>query len=1081
MKVKFSFFAFAAVLLLASLAQAQIFRGSISGSVYDSTGAAVPGVTIQLLENSTGTTSSTTSTSAGTFTFPDLMVGAYTITVTQAGFATQKINNVMVEVGKATNIPITLTVAAVTEKVEVSATAATLETQQTALNSVVNTQAVQEIPLNGRDYTQLLMLTTGFNRASSQNGNRSDENNWQLDGADNNDMWHNAQAFNQGSISGVAGVLVPIDSIDQFTQQSVGGADFGRNPGSVVDVVIKAGGNQIHGSAYYFNRNEAFAITNPFSAPGSNPMLRNYNTGGSIGGPIKKDKVFLFLGFEKQLLKTPNNIIATVPSQAWIDQVKPLMAKYGVSPNPVMLNFLYDAYPWSQISGAPAVTANYVSNSVNNEGSNNWVGRIDYNFNDRNRFFLRSIVGDGDADAYDGSVFGAYYQAVPSRQENHALVWTSTITNRLVNQLLLGYNFFLQNFDDANHSLDPNSFGMITNGTPGTPATSITGFTYAGAGVTPDLGRTDRTAHVTDDLTYTHGAHTMKFGGEFRHQTLWVHYLSGQRGSFSFLGTSGPWYNPTPPAGQPNLDPSFTTNDASFADFLGGYLGTSLGAISTGNPTRWWHMLTGSAYFADSWQMKPTLNLSFGVRYEYNTPWYDPTHQISTWSPNFSTSLTPPSIAFPGQPGSPISSLYRGDPHEFAPRLGFAWTPKRGGKTVIRGAWGVYYDVLQGHLFVDNSGGTAANSGASRNPGGASPVFNVTNPTPEIIQSGVPIWGSNASGLEPPWGLWAVDQNLRPPYTQNFSINVQQQLTPHTILQVGYVGSQGRKEGVTTNINQPYASPTPYANIQAARPFYAEYPEYAGITWYATAGSSHYNSIQISLRNTSWRGLTGQISYTISHAMDDMSSARNNHPADSHNLAGDWGNADFDTPQAMSGYVVYEFRQFGHSMPRLTQGWEVSSYFAADAGFPFSAESSLDRSNTEQYSDRANLVGSPFTGVTSCGIISSCGVQYFNPAAFTYATPGTFGNTKRNQFRQFGYHDLDFALIKNTKITERVNFQLRFELFNLFNILNLGCLDAGVPDGNFGRAECTLSTGNGAPGIGPGEPFNMQIGLKLKW
>ena len=205
----------------------------------------------------------------------------------------------MVEVGKATNIPITLTVAAVTEKVEVSATAASLETQQTALNSVVNTQAVQEIPLNGRDYTQLLQLTTGYNRAGSQNGNRGDENNWQLDGVDNNDMWHNAMAFNQGSISGVAGVLVPIDAIDQFTQQSVGGADFGRNPGSVVDVVIKSGGNQIHGSAYYFNRNEAFAAINPFSPPGANPELRNYNAGGSIGGRDQEGQGIPVFGLRK--------------------------------------------------------------------------------------------------------------------------------------------------------------------------------------------------------------------------------------------------------------------------------------------------------------------------------------------------------------------------------------------------------------------------------------------------------------------------------------------------------------------------------------------------------------------------------------------------------------------------------------------------------------------------------------------------------------------------------------------------------------------------------------------------------------
>ncbi len=1079
MKLKSSYYACAAVLLLASLAQAQIFRGSIAGSVYDSTGAAVPGVTIQLLENSTGTTSSTVSTSAGTFVFPDLMVGTYTITVTQAGFATQKLDNVTVEVGKATNIPITLTLATVTQNVEVSATAASLETQQTSLNSVVNTTAVTEIPLNGRDYTQLLQLTTGYNRAGSQNGNRGDENNWQLDGVDNNDLWGGgANAFNQGSISGVAGVLVPIDAIDQFTQQSVGGADFGRNPGSVVDVVIKSGGNQIHGSAYYFNRNEAFAATSPFAAPGSNPMLRNYNAGGSVGGAIKKDKAFLFLAFEKMKLQTPNNILASAPSQAWVTDVSAKMATYGVQPNSAMINYLHGAWPWSTIQGLPAASANYVSNDNNLEGSNNFVGRIDYNVTPKNRFFVRSIVGTGDATAYSGVVYGQYFQAVPSRQENHAAVLTSTLTNRLVNQALFGYNYFLQNFDDANHGAHPCAdWGFCTGGTAeGTPISTITGFNYGGVGSTPEPGRTDITWHITDDLVYTLGAHTFKFGGEFRNQTLWVHYLWNARGTFNFDGTAGPWYTTTGA-----LDPNFSPTEAAFADFLGGYIKTDYGTFATGIPTRTWHSKSMSGYFADNWQMKPTLSVNYGVRWDYNEPYYDPTHDASTWSPSFPTSLNPPGLAFPGEAGSPISSLYPADYHSFGPRVGFAWTPKRGGKTVIRGGWGVYFNQLGNALFVDTAGGPSTGRGASRNPGGGNPVFNVTNPATTIVQPGVPIFGSTAAGLTPPWTLWSVDQTLRTPYTENFSLNVQQQLTSHTILQIGYVGNTARKQALNVNANAPYASVTPYANFQAARPYYSTYPMYSGITWLETAGSGYYNGLQVSLRNTSWKGLTGQVSYTLSRARDDISGDRGAYPPDSHNLGSNWGLSDYDTPQALSGYLVYDLPQFGHSMPRLTQGWELSSYFAADAGFPFTPMSGVDNSHSGQLEDHADLVGSPFSGVTQCGTIVSCGVQYFNPAAFTGNAAGTFGNVKRNQYRSFGYHDIDLALIKNTKITERLTWQLRFEMFNILNILNLGCLDASVPDGNFGRGECTLSTGNGAPGIGPGEPFNMQIAMKLKW
>jgi hypothetical protein len=367
-----------------------------------------------------------------------------------------------------------------------------------------------------------------------------------------------------------------------------------------------------------------------------------------------------------------------------------------------------------------------------------------------------------------------------------------------------------------------------------------------------------------------------------------------------------------------------------------------------------------------------------------------------------------------------------------------------------------------------------------RNPGGANPVFNITNPALVIVQNNVPIFGSTPLPA-PPWGLWTVDQGYRTPYTQNYSLNVQQQLTSHTILQVGYVGSAAQKQPININANQPLASPTAYASFEAARPYHSAYPMYSGITEMMSAGNAHYNSVQVSLRNTVWKGLTGQISYTLSRARDDMSSVRNNFPADSHNLRGDWGLSDFDTPQAMSGYLVYDLPQLGHSLPRLTSGWELSVYSAMDAGFPFSVSSGQDNSNTKQGKDRANQVGNPFSGVTQPGAIYTYGVQFFNPAAFAENLPGTFGTTKRNQFRGPGYHDVDFALIKNTKITEKFTGQLRFELFNVFNILNLGCLDAGVPDGAFGRAGCTLSNGNGAPGIGPGEPFNMQIALKLKW
>jgi hypothetical protein len=239
----------------------------------------------------------------------------------------------------------------------------------------------------------------------------------------------------------------------------------------------------------------------------------------------------------------------------------------------------------------------------------------------------------------------------------------------------------------------------------------------------------------------------------------------------------------------------------------------------------------------------------------------------------------------------------------------------------------------------------------------------------------------------------------------------------------------------------------------------------------------------VSLRNTSWKGLTGQLAYTFAHAYDDQSAARNAWPADSNNFQGDWGNADFDTRHNLSGYLLYDVPQIGHSLPKLTKGWEVSSFWSYDSSFPFTVTSGVDNSNTGQLNDRADQVGNPFSGVTQPGtILQAGGIAFFNPAAFTVNAPGTFGNTKRNQFYGPSFKTVDFSVIKNTAITERFKLQLRIEMFNIFNILNLAPPDAGASDGSaFGISGTTRGTNNGSPGIGSGEPFNVQVALKLTW
>jgi len=1067
-------------LLLSAEAVGQTSRGGISGTVEDKSGAVVPDANVQIEQRGTGLKLSAPTTGGGIFSFVDLPVGFYTVTVSHPGFQTQKINDLEVQVGRISSLTVTLDVAQANETVEVAAATATIETSESALNAVVGARSIQEIPLNGRDYRQLLQLTPGFNQASSMNGNRPNQNNWQIDGVDNNDFWHNSEAVNQGSISGIAGVLLPIDAIEEFNQQSIGSADYGRNPGSMVNVAIKTGTNDFHGSLYYFHRNDAFAKASPFTDYGK---LRNHNYGGSIGGPIWKDKAFFFFTFEAQRFIAGNSQLATVPSNAWVARAEARLSARGIAPNPVMVSLLGALWP-SVIKSAPATTDNFSSHANNNYRSNNGVARVDYSFNDKERLFVRGIVGSGDATAFAGSVYQDYFQAVPSRQQNWAAVLNSTFSVRLTNQFLFGVNYFLQNFDDSNHTQDVVALGFNTGATSaslGAPNIELNGFNNGGVGETPNLGRTDTTWHLTDDLSYTFGRHALKFGGEFRRAKLFVHYLRDMRGLFLFDGSAVTAVNPGVAWGG-------NQEENSLADFLAGYIGKENGTIATGDPRRDYYVNSFSWHAQDSWQVTPRFNFNYGLRWDYNGPMYEPKHTISTFLPS-----APNGLAFPPQT---LDRLYPRDLNNFAPRLGFAFTPTRGGKTVIRGAWGIYYDVPNGNLIIDNRA-SPGGRGVARNPGGSNPVFSVTNQAPISVVQGQPIFGSSTP--QPPFGVYGINQNLRSPYVQNFSLNVQHQLTPRIVAQAGYVGSQGRKLIVTRNINQPAPSvTTPNPN---PKPFASQFPNFSGITQISSAANSQFNSMQLSVRATSWHGLSAQLAYTLGHARDEFSFARNNRPTDNFNLKADYGNADFDTRHNVSANLIYDVPQLGHSLPRLTNGWELASLWAYNSGFPFTvyAQTGSDNSHTGNKKDRADLIGNPFSGVVQPAGGISQGVQWINPAAFpkqcptcnpvSYANaPGTFGNSKRNQFYGPHFKTMDFSVIKNTPITERVKTQFRVEMFNLFNVLNLaqpGGNALGGPSsmcvcdgGSFGLLSGTVHSGD-APGIGGGEPFNVQFALKI--
>src|SRR5690348_833241 len=294
---------------LAIAANAQTFRGAINGTVTDPSGGVVPNATVKATETTTGIDHTTTTTSDGVFAFQDIPLGFYKVTVTAQGFPAYTVDKVEVVAGTIYTLNVKLSLQQQTTTVEVSAAALTLDTTTQTQNMTIASDIVQDVPLNGRDFTQLIATAPGYGGYSvggfgSLNGSRANGMNWRIDGVDNNDFWHNIPAVNQGGVSGIAGVVLPIDSIEEFSSQTQSGAEAGRNAGGTVNLVLKSGTNSLHGSAYYYNRNEFYGAHSPFFIPTASnpraPKLRNQNYGLSVGGPVIKNKTFFFVAYEKQ-------------------------------------------------------------------------------------------------------------------------------------------------------------------------------------------------------------------------------------------------------------------------------------------------------------------------------------------------------------------------------------------------------------------------------------------------------------------------------------------------------------------------------------------------------------------------------------------------------------------------------------------------------------------------------------------------------------------------------------------------------------------------------------------------------------
>jgi hypothetical protein len=1045
----------------------QTFRGSINGTVTDQSGAALAGAAVKATDMGTGIVLTTITTAEGQYSFQDLPLGTYQVAVTAAGFTPVTVDKIPVTAGAIYTLPVTLKVGQQATAVEVSAAAITVDTTTVTQNDTIPDAALQDLPMNGRDFSQLIAIAPGYAGYSvggygSLNGTRANQMNWQIDGTDNNDFWHNIPAVNQGGVSGIAGVVMPLDAIDEFSAQTQSNAEGGRNAGGTINLTIKSGTNELHGTAYYYNRNEFYAAQSPFFVPTPDfpkaPPLRNENYGMSVGFPIIKDKFFFFGAFEKQQYIFGLTGLSTEPSTAWVSQAESVLKQYNVPVNPLSQTLLSTLWP-SSILGLPATLDNYFATVPGTGYSLNGVVKIDYNFNAKNHFSVHWFAGEGSqtqppgaslALATASSNLGYYFEVAPLHVQNYSAVLNSVFTEKLANQLLFGISYFNQVFHDSNNSFDSQALGLYTspdatiNGKPimGAPNIQIAGFDQVG--ITPPEGRSDPTGHLTDILSYVKGKHQFRFGAEVRQGRVDEFYHRRSLGSFSFDGTQGPWAGNT----------AVSSNVLALADYLAGFVSTS--DIAVGDPERFVRS-NGFDFFAqDDWQVTRNLNVNLGLRYDYMGPLYSPNQDLAVFIPGEGLKVQ----------GNGLNRIFPPDRNNFGPRLGFAYNPTSKNDLVVRGGVGVFYDQINMNPFLDYRGDGA--DGLQDNPIGPKPVdnYSLSNYTwqaNQYIFPGIntcPTLSGCGSSL---YNVYSVNQDFRTPYYFNYSLNIEKGLGNALVWQVGYVGSLGRKTSVMLNLNQNGS-------------YNGEYPNVGSIYQLNSIGNSNYNALQSTLKIRSWHGLTGQFAFTWSHALDDVTEYRGVVPLDSFNLAQEYGSSDFDTRLNFTTFLTYDIPGSSHGPQWLTHGWQLSSLFSFHSGQPFDFDAGTQRPGL-------NIIGNPFAGVSHT-FIAGVGEPWVNPDAFcvpgSSGCPGTTnpdGDVSRNLFTGPGFADVDLSVIKNISFGERLKLQLRAEMFNVFNRKNLASGPGSV--GGNGYVADTIGDFNGAPGLGPGEPFNMQLVGKI--
>lgn len=1024
--------------LSAGTAQAQVDSGSIVGTVRDKSGGIVPRASVSLRETTTNTLTNRVADAEGNYVATPLRIGVYAVSVELAGFKKQTREGIVLRVQDRLRIDFELEPGNVTESVIVTGEAPLVQSETSSLGQVVDASQIAGLPLNGRNYIDLATLTSGVIRTSEGsngnvnatfvvNGTRGGQNNYLLDGIDNNS--------NDG---GEAALYTNVDAIEEFkVQTSTYSAEFGRSGGAVINASLKSGSNAVRGSAFYFLRDDSLDARGYFEDPQSpKAPFRHQQFGGTLGGPIHEDKTFFFVDYQGTRRTSFDTRIYSVPT---IAQRSGDFSGEGNNviydprtgepfPGNVIPADRFDPLARSFVNlypdpNQPGLKNNYLVNPETTNSVNQGDLRLDHEFSSSDRVFMRLSLTKSRlfiAPPLPGLANGGEYQTGTSTSEawGGALGYTRVFSPTAVNELRIGFNRVKGSDGITAGGQKAPPPELTVPGASDDPAIAgITVFSPAGYAFLgdPEFNPTytrSQELQLSDTLSLVLGRHSLKTGFQFRLSSFDLFQIPQPRGKFSFSGefTQDPDHNDG-------------TGDA-LADALLGYSSQ----IDIQNITQMKNRTPVFGLFLqDDFKVNSALVLNLGLRWDYTGPTVEADNRQSNF--DYETGQ----VLVAGQDGN-SRGLIDVDKFNLAPRLGFAWTPFKGGKTVVRGGYGIFYgaqEVRTGFQLAYSMPFFFALSQSSD--------FGVT-PAATVSEGFPPLDAASASSP----GIVSVDRRFRTPYYQQWSVGVQQDIGWNTLLEIAYVGSKGTHLQVLRDHNQPRPGP---GDAQERRP----YPQYGNFATITNSGSSSYNSLQVKLNKRWSSGLWLLSAFTYSKAFNDQPEicCASPWPPDSHNIAAEHGPADYDQRYRWVTSFAWDlpfgkgrhFLDRGGLLDGIVGGWQFGGIVTIAAGFPFSPAISVDTSNTSTFGQlRPDQVGNP-------KVANPSPTRWYNPDA--YATPAefTFGNAGRNSLVGPGTRTADLYLRKQFKLRGRTRLEVRIEAFNAFNHPNFGLPDNYIDDG----------------------------------